>query len=181
MSEVLEPTFFLRDTARVARDLLGKGLVRRLGGRRIVTEIVEVEAYLSEADGASHSRMGRTERNASMFLPGGACYVYLCYGMHHCVNVVTREAGRGEAVLIRAVAPLEGEIGPTDGPGKLAKSLGIDRRHDGLRFDRPDLSLVDLGRRVRKSLIGVSPRIGISRDAELSLRFFIKDSEWLSR
>lgn len=181
MSEVLKPTFYLRDTARVARELLGKGLVRRIGGREIVTEIVEVEAYLGEDDGASHSRMGPTQRNASMFLPGGACYVYLCYGLHHCVNVVTREAGRGEAVLIRAVAPLEGEVGPTDGPGKLAKALAIDRRHDGLRFDRPDLRLVDLGRPVRKSLIGVSPRIGITRDASLPLRFFIKNSKWLSR
>lgn len=181
MRRVLEPTFFLRDTARVARDLLGKGLVRRIGRREIVTEIVEVEAYLGQADGASHSRMGPTARNASMFLPGGACYVYLCYGMHHCVNVVTREAGRGEAVLIRAVAPVKGDVGPTDGPGKLAKALGIDRRHDGQRFDRPDLRLVDLGNRIPKSLIGVSPRIGISRDADLPLRFFIKDSGWLSR
>ncbi len=181
MTDILPPEFFLRDTVRIARELLGKGLVRRIGRQEVVTEIVEVEAYLGQADEASHSRMGPTTRNASMFLSGGACYVYLCYGMHHCVNVVTREAGRGEAVLIRAVAPLRGTVGPTDGPGKLAKALAIDRSHDGLRFDRPDLQLVDLGRDVRRSLIGVTPRIGITRDADLPLRFFLKDSRWLSR
>ncbi len=181
MSEVLTPDFYLRDTARVARELLGKGLVRKLGGKEVVAEIVEVEAYLGLNDGASHSRMGPTKRNASMFLPGGACYVYLCYGMHHCVNVVTREAGRGEAVLIRAVAPIQGELAPTNGPGKLAKALAIDRRQDGQRFDRPELSLVDLGKVVGKSLIGVSPRIGITRATDLPLRFFLKDSDWLSR
>lgn len=181
MTNVLTPDFYLRDTARVARDLLGKGLKRRLGNREIITEIVEVEAYLGRGDLASHSRMGLTKRNASMFLTGGATYVYLCYGMHHCLNVVTREAGRGDAVLIRAVAPLQGDVAPTNGPGRLTKALAIDLKHDGRRFDHPDLALVDLGRSLPKALVGVSPRIGITQDKDLPLRFFIKESEWLSR
>jgi DNA-3-methyladenine glycosylase len=179
--KVLPPEFYLRDTVRVAKDLLGKGLVRRFGRKEIITEIVEVEAYLGTRDRASHARMGPTKRNASMFLTGGHCYVYLSYGMHYCMNVVTREEGRGEAVLLRALAPLSGEIAPTNGPGRLTKALGITIAQNGWRLDRRELALVDFGRRVPRSRIGVSPRIGITQDADLPLRFFIKDSEWLSR
>ncbi|MFH0989086.1 MAG: DNA-3-methyladenine glycosylase [bacterium] len=103
----LPPFFYLRDTVQVARELLGKRLVRIINGSRLVGIIVETEAYC-EGDAASHSFRGRTKRNDVMFWRGGHLYVYFTYGMHFCANVVTREEGAGEAVLIRAIEPTEG-------------------------------------------------------------------------
>lgn len=177
----------------MARQLLGKGLYVRKRGAAILVEIVEVEAYLGWRDPASHAYRGVTPRNRAMFESGGTCYVYLSYGVNYCMNVSTRAKGVGEAVLLRAAAPLEGieamrknRGGMKDrqllnGPGKLCQALAIDLLYNGFTFDREDFKLVDLGRILPGKLIGVSPRIGISKAKDDELRFYVKGSPWLSR
>lgn len=202
----LPEDFYLQETAVVAEQLLGKGLVVGTGTGLKVVQIVETEAYL-EQDPASHSHCGRTDRNSSMFGPPGSCYVYLSYGINYCMNVVTRPIGCGEAVLIRAAAPLCGleemarnrglmitknSLNSNDykqavfrellsGPGKLTQALGLDLRYDGCCFNRDDFKLVALGGELSKELIGRSPRVGITKATTEHLRFFIKSSPWLSR
>lgn len=163
--------------------LLGVEVVTRIDGALTRGRIVETEAYLAEDDAASHSASGPTRRNASMFEAAGAGYVYLIYGMHLCFNVVTGAAGRGEAVLIRALEPLEGldamrrrrggRASDRDlcrGPGRLAQALGIERADDGgelLAGGR--IQLID--RSAAPAAVEVGPRIGITKSAELPLRF----------
>src|SRR5450432_3576056 len=103
----LPRAFYARPTEAVARDLLGKVLVRRFGRRQSRARIVEVEAYLGERDAASHARRGPTARAAIMFGPPGFLYVYLVYGMYHCMNFVTEADGVAGAVLVRAAEPLD--------------------------------------------------------------------------
>lgn len=163
--------------------LLGVEVVTRVDGALTRGRIVETEAYLAEDDAASHSASGPTRRNASMFEAAGAGYVYLIYGMHLCFNVVTGAAGRGEAVLIRALEPLEGldamrrrrggrssDRDLCRGPGRLAQALGIERVDDGgtlLAGGR--IQLID--RSAAPAAVEVGPRIGITKSAELPLRF----------
>jgi DNA-3-methyladenine glycosylase len=126
--------FYARPTELVARALLGKILVRRLGRRTMHARIVEVEAYLGERDLASHARRGPTPRTTIMFGPPGHLYVYLVYGMHHCMNFVTESDGVAGAVLIRAAAPLDPTETPRpySGPGKLCAGLGVTIADKGL-------------------------------------------------
>jgi DNA-3-methyladenine glycosylase len=129
--------FYARPTELVARALLGKILVRRVGRRARRARIVEVEAYLGERDAASHARRGPTPRTTIMFGPPGLLYVYLVYGMHHCMNFVTESDGVAGAVLIRAAAPLDAQAGPAasrpySGPGKLCAGLGVTIADKGL-------------------------------------------------
>lgn len=151
-SRPVAPAFYARDTETVARELVGKLLVSRLlPGPTRVARIVEVEAYLGERDAASHARRGRTPRSAIMFGPPGHLYVYLIYGMHNCMNVVTEVDGTAGAVLLRAAEPLEGfepaSLHPSArgdapssllgarilaGPGKLCSAFGITRAQNGL-------------------------------------------------
>lgn len=157
--KILRPDFYARPTATVARDLLGKIIVRR--GRR--ARIVETEAYLGPRDGASHARFGPGGRSSVMFGPPGRLYVYLVYGMHHCMNVVTEKDGSAGAVLIRAAEDLEGaEPRILKGPGRLCRGLGVTRREN--RLDLTDagsgLFLADDGFRPRR--VGVSHRIGVA-------------------
>lgn len=187
--------FYLRPTPLVAQELLGKGIFLRQKDHVLIAEIVEVEAYLGERDAASHAFRGMTKRNWPMFETGGTCYVYFSYGMHHCMNITTREKGVGEAVLLRAVAPLfgvetmgknrklnlENAKNLTNGPGKLTQALGIDLAYNGLIFDRPDFKMIDLNKKIAKTEIGKTCRIGISQAKDLELRFFLKSSSWLSR
>jgi DNA-3-methyladenine glycosylase len=156
----LPPEFYRRESPEVARALIGCALVH---GRRAGI-IVETEAYLGPEDLASHARFGSTKRNSVMFGPGGMTYVYLCYGIHELFNIVTGEAGRPQAVLVRAIAPLVGL--PDDaaigrGPGKVTAALGIDRRHDRRDLARGPLFVARAGGAPAKIAIESGPRIGI--------------------
>ena len=124
----LPRSFYDRDTIVVAKELLGKHLVHRSRGVKRVGKIVEVEAYLGPHDLAAHSAKGLTERTKVMFGPPGHAYVYLIYGMYHCMNVVTGAAGHASAVLLRAIEPVENVPGRTCGPGLLCREMKIDRR-----------------------------------------------------
>ena len=159
----------------LAPALLGTMLVRELDGVRTAGRIVETEAYPGGDDLGSHSRGGRrTKRNGAMFLAGGHLYVYLIYGLHHCVNVVSGAEGEGEAVLIRAVEPIEGleqmrrrrgaRISDRDlcrGPGRLAQALAIDRELDGRVLGRSSGVWLEPGSRA--SEIGRTPRVGLGK------------------
>src|SRR5918996_4037253 len=127
----LPRSFYDRDTVDVARDLLGKHLVHVVAGVERVGRIVEVEAYLGPHDLAAHSARGLTKRTRVMFGPPGHAYVYLIYGMHWCMNVVTQAEGMASAVLLRALEPVRNVEGRTQGPGLLCKAMGIDRKLNG--------------------------------------------------
>lgn len=188
----LPASFYDRATARVARGLLGCELVSRVDGEPTRGRIVEVEAYLGPYDAACHSAVGVTARNRHLHGPPGTAYVYRIYGMHWCVNAVTRQAGHGSAVLIRALAPLEGvdvmrgrrggatDAALTNGPGKLCQALGITGALDGVMLDGADLQLVR-GTAVRDADVIVTPRIGISQCTAWPLRFFVNGDAHVSR
>lgn len=179
----LPRTFYDRDTTLVAQELLGKWLVYKAGDIERIGKIVEVEAYLGEHDLAAHSSKGRTERTKIMFGPPGHAYVYLIYGIHHCMNVVTERDGHAAAVLLRAIEPVKNLAGRTQGPGLLCRALGIDRRlngHDLLSDDffiaEPDIA--------EKISIVKRPRVGVDYAkhwAKRLLRFYIKDNPFVSR
>jgi DNA-3-methyladenine glycosylase len=152
----------------VARDLLGKFLVH--GGH--AARIVETEAYLGLADAASHAARGVTPRTRVIFGPPGHAYVYLIYGMHHCLNMVAEAEGSPGCVLIRAVE-FPGEQSEWGrGPGRLTRALGITLRHNGADLTRGTLT-VHSARRESRFEIGVSGRIGIRENVDWPLRFFV--------
>jgi DNA-3-methyladenine glycosylase len=175
--------FYDRDTILVAKELLGKLLVHESRGATRVGKIVEVEAYLGPHDLAAHSAKGRTKRTKVMFGPPGHAYVYLIYGMYHCMNVVTEREGHASAVLLRAVEPVENIACRTSGPGLLCRAMNIDRRlnaHDLLSDDffiaMPDVE--------EKFSVVKRPRIGVDYAkhwAKRHLRFYIKGSPFVSR
>ncbi len=158
----LPTTFAERDALIVAPELLNKVLV--VGGR--TARIVEVEAYTAD-DPASHSFRGRTARNASMFGPAGRWYVYLIYGMHHCLNLVTGVEGDGQAVLIRSVLIDSVHPGRTRGPGRLCRELGIDRSLDGAEAFVAHDGVAPPATPI------VTSRIGISKAIELPRRWLV--------
>jgi len=123
--------FYDRDTVTVAQELLGKYLVRKVGNLNRIGRIIEVEAYLGPHDLAAHSAKGRTKRTEVMFGPPGHAYVYLIYGMYHCMNVVTEQEGHASAVLLRALEPIENITSRTQGPGLLCQAMQIDRQLNG--------------------------------------------------
>ncbi|MES2155670.1 MAG: DNA-3-methyladenine glycosylase [bacterium] len=150
--------FYDRPARVVARDLLGKILARRVDGVVRRARVIETEAYVGEHDLASHARFGRTPRNASMWGPPGRAYVYLVYGMHHCLNVVTSAEGDPQAVLLRAAEALDGWEARLGGPALLAKAFGLTRKDDGA-----DLlgDAVWLQEGARPTRIATTPRIGV--------------------
>ena len=154
----LKQTFFDRPTLTVARELLGKVLVRRIGRRKISVMITETEAYIGEKDLACHARFGKTKRNAVMFGPAGVWYPYFIYGMHWMVNVTTKGLDEPEAVLIRAGVLLEKDH-VVRGPGKLTEILKVDGKFYGESATSGDLYIEDRGDRPKK--ITRTPRIGI--------------------
>ncbi|MHB1499957.1 MAG: DNA-3-methyladenine glycosylase [Candidatus Dormibacteria bacterium] len=156
--------FFARPSPEVARDLLGCWLVRRGETGAIPVLICETEAYLGEQDPASHARMGPTPRNLPMYGPPGVAYVYLIYGMHHCLNVVTGPRGRAEAVLLRAALPSSLLVGRRlDGPARLCSALGIDLRHNRLDLCSRGSAEVwfERGEQPPEDQIAVGPRVGV--------------------
>ena len=138
---VLPRSFYARDAATVGRALLGCVLARKVDGRLRRARLTETEAYVGPYDLASHSSKGKTRRNATMFGPPGRAYVYLIYGMHHCLNAVTGDDGDGQAVLLRAADPLEGWDVDLRGPGRLARAFAVTREDDGLDLVRGPLRL----------------------------------------
>ncbi len=181
--DILPRSFYDRDTRQVALDLLGLHLVVGEGGEQKIARIVEVEAYLGSQDLACHTSRGMTRRTQVMFGPPGHAYVYLIYGMYHCLNVVTEPEGKGCAVLIRAVEIVSGFTGKTSGPGLLCRALGIGMSHNGVDLTQPKFCLV---RPATAGAIRVvrRPRIGVDYAghwAKRLLRFYIKESPCISR
>jgi DNA-3-methyladenine glycosylase len=185
----LPRSFYERPTVEVARALLGKIVSHgKTSGR-----IVETEAYLGIEDAAAHSARGITNRTRVIFGAPGHAYVYLIYGMYECLNLVAEPEGSAGCVLIRALEPLSGlaimrrrrprVVGIealANGPGKLTLALGITRRHNGADLTRGPLVVCERAEDDRFE-IGVSPRVGISKAADLPLRFFIKGNRFVSR
>ena len=172
--EVLSASFYARDTVEVARDLIGKTLVRQDGPDQISGMIIETEAYRGEEDLACHCRAGRTPRTEIMYGPAGRAYVYLIYGMYWLLNVVTEAAGNPGAVLIRAIEPLNGveviaqrRAGQarrnwTNGPGKLSLALDIQGNMNGVDICSSTGPLyITQGEDVSSEIIRTGPRVGL--------------------
>jgi DNA-3-methyladenine glycosylase len=175
--------FYDRDTTLVARELLGKYLVHVIGGVERVGRIVETEAYLGPHDLAAHSARGLTARTRVMFGPPGHAYVYMIYGMHHCLNVVTEREGHASAVLLRALEPVRNVTDRTAGPGLLCRAMGIDRRLNGHDLLSDDLYITSPATR-DSFFVTRRPRVGVDYAgvwAKRLLRFCIKGNGHLSR
>lgn len=193
--KILQREFYLQPTLKVARELIGKILYYKHKKGVLSGKIVETEGYLKN-DPACHASRGMTERNKIMFGPAGHVYVYFTYGMHHCFNVVTQPEGIAEAVLIRAVEPLEGIevmqrnryakrtthnaplINLTSGPGKLTQAFGIDKKLNGADLTQGNFVILDNREEVEK--IYRAPRIGIKEAKDKLWRYYI-DSEFVSK
>lgn len=183
--------FFARPVVEVAKDLVGAELRGRVDGTRVRLRLVEVEGYLGEGrDPASHAHRGPTPRNRNMFETPGRLYVYLSYGLHHCLNVVCESPGVAGAVLLRAAEPLAGHealaarrgrsgVELTNGPGKLGQALGADLSWDGL--DLVNDPRLGLWPGTPPAVLAASGRIGIRVAAARPMRFFDPDSAWVSR
>jgi DNA-3-methyladenine glycosylase len=194
----LKRDFYNRDPRLVARQLLGKVLVRSGGKELLTARVVEVEAYLGEGDSAAHAAAGRTARNDVLFGPSGHAYVYFIYGNHWCFNVSCLPDGVAGGVLFRALEPIDGIAAMagargvtistrrdlrllTSGPGRLAEAFGITRPRDNgknLTSVQSDLWLADDG--YRPSRIATTVRIGISKAAAMPLRYVIAGNEFVS-
>ncbi len=189
----LPRSFYIRPTLTVAKNLLGKSLVRKTHRTTLIGKIVEVEAYLGDQDPASHAYRGKTKRNDVMFWEGGHLYVYFTYGMHYCANVVTGPPNVGHAVLLRALEPIDGmdfmkaqrgsqikDQQLTDGPAKLCEALAIDARDNGADLLGETIFITE-GENIPRSQILSSSRIGITRAIAHRWRFYIRDNPWVSR
>jgi DNA-3-methyladenine glycosylase len=195
--KLLPRRFYLRDPREVARDLLGKLLVRREGKSELAGRIVEVEAYLGTDDPAAHSYAGRTPRNEVLFGPPGHAYVYFIYGVHYCLNVSCMPEGDAGCILIRALEPIsgiaqmasnrklklsalptQGELRQlTSGPGRLAQAFAITRpRDNGKDVTARTSDLQIIADDFNTEQIATSKRIGITKATEAQLRFLIADN-----
>jgi DNA-3-methyladenine glycosylase len=187
--------FYQQDSVTVAKRLLGCYLHRVVDGEELIGRIVETEAYSCFDDESCHAFRGKTPRNAIMFEEGGYSYVYFTYGMHHCFNVTTNAEGIAEAVLIRALEPVQGietmkklraakmaaprEL--TNGPGKLCQALHLTRQDNGLDLVESDELFIAQGKAIEPNLLGTSTRIGINVAKHHPWRFFINGNEYVSR
>jgi DNA-3-methyladenine glycosylase len=195
----LPESFYLsNNVVDIARNLIGKYLFTRINGITTGGYIVETEAYNGVIDKASHAYGNRlTPRTQTMFAQGGVAYVYLCYGIHEMLNVVTSVEGQPHAVLIRAVNPTEGldemlyrrnmaVVKPniTAGPGSVGKALGISRMLNGISFQSDELWIEDRGLTFTDEQIAAVPRIGVAyaaEDALLPYRFYVKGNVYVSK
>jgi DNA-3-methyladenine glycosylase len=185
------------DVLQIARDLLGKIIITKFDGTVTSGMIVETEAYIGLTDKASHSYNGkRTARNEYMYARGGTAYVYICYGMHHLFNVVTNKKNIPDAVLIRAVEPLQGietmlqrtgklklDTTLTKGPGNVGKALGISKNHSGLNLQGNKIFIADDNKGFNETEIGASKRVGVESAGAAALypyRFFVKGNKYVS-
>ncbi len=198
---ILPRSFYDRDPVTVARELLGKLLVRREGRNLLAGRIVEDEAYLGAADPAAHAYAGRTPRNAVLFGPPGHAYVYFIYGNHYCLNVSCMAEGHAEGVLLRAMEPVAGIDAMAEarglalsspprpsqlrliatGPGRMSQALGITRERDNAKdmaSRRSDLWFADDGYRPEKII--ATPRIGITKAVREPLRFVVAGNAYVS-
>jgi DNA-3-methyladenine glycosylase len=201
-AKLLRRSFFNRDPRTVACELLGKLIIRREGRKKLAGRIVEVEAYLGAGDLAAHAAAGHTARNAVIFGPPGHAYVYFIYGVHYCLNISCLPEGDAGCVLIRALEPVSGiremakargladlDLTTTrdlrklaSGPGKLCEALGITRPLDNgkdMLSPASDLQAMSDGFRVEE--VAVTPRIGITKAAEMPLRYVIAGNTFLSK
>lgn len=186
-----------KDVVKIARDLLGKIVVTNFDGEITSGKIVETEAYVGIIDKASHAFSGkRTARNEHMYASAGTAYVYICYGMHQMLNIVTNQKEIPDAVLIRSIEPVKGieimmertgkkisDKTITRGPGNVGKSLGIYKHHSGLNLLDEEIYLLDNEEIIPDEQIGVSKRIGVESagaDALLPYRFFVKGNKYVS-
>jgi len=185
MQEILGQRFYSKPTVALARALLGKILVfGKTSGK-----IVETEAYLFHDDPGCHASRGMTKRNAPMFEKAGRTYVYLIYGMYHCLNIVSGKEGEGEAVLIRALEPVSGidlmmkrrktkKIeNLCNGPGKLTQALGITKKHNNLSLLNSSIHICN---NKEKFEITEAKRIGLTEGKDLMLRFYIEGNDFVS-
>lgn len=197
-SKKLPRKFYAREVKTVARDLLGKILIRKDGNSILAGRIVEVEAYDGKVDRAAHTYIGKTKRNEIMFNEGGYFYVYFTYGAHFCCNVVTGKKDHGTAVLIRAIEPIKGlnkmiknrfgrkllnekeRFNLTSGPGKLCQAMGINRSHYGIDLTKDKIFILDAPK-ISKNKVVKAKRIGIKKSVELPWRFYIKENPYVSR
>ncbi|TXK26421.1 DNA-3-methyladenine glycosylase [Pontibacter qinzhouensis] len=197
--EKLPLSFYTRpNVVQVAQDLLGKYLFTNIGGMVTGGIIVETEAYSGENDRACHAHLNRrTQRTEIMYHQGGVAYVYLVYGIYHLFNIITNEAGKADAVLIRAIEPTHGleemqlrrnmpVVKPnlTAGPGVMSIALGINKKHYGTNLTGDTIWIEDRGRQVSPESMAIGPRIGIDYagdDALLPWRFWLKGNKWVSR
>jgi DNA-3-methyladenine glycosylase len=186
-----------KDVVAIAKDLVGKIVVTKFDGLVTSGRIVETEAYVAHIDKASHSFGGRrTAKNEHMYAHPGTAYVYICYGMHQMFNIVTNERDIPDAVLIRAVEPLEGidimlqrtgksklDFTLTKGPGNVGKALGIFKKHSGLHLLDNEIYLADDNFKLKENEIGISKRIGVESafpDSELPYRFYVRGNKYVS-
>jgi DNA-3-methyladenine glycosylase len=194
----LPKEFYKRNVVDVAKELLGKIIVKRVGNIFYEGKIVEVEAYSSIGDKAAHSFNGKTKRNKTMFEEGGHLYVYFIYGNYFCCNIVTGEKDDGSAVLLRALEPLGGveeliknRFGNlqlndkqiknlTNGPGKLCQAFDITKKEDGIDLTGNKIFIREPENK-EYFKIGISKRIGIKKSSELLWRFYIKNNPFVSR
>lgn len=195
----LPVSFYTRpDVVQIGRELLGKYLITEIGGVRTGGKIVETEAYSGRNDKACHSHLGRrTSRTEIMYHQGGVAYVYLTYGIHNLFNIVTNSVGMADAVLIRAIEPLEGieemllrrelpklEKRLTAGPGVLSQALGISREQYGAPLTGNTVWIENRNEELKEEDIIARPRVGVAyaaEDALLPWRFSIKNNPWVSK
>lgn len=179
----LPPAFYQRDTVLVARELLGCYLIHLVAGVERVGRVVETEAYLGPHDLAAHSAKGMTPRTRVLFGPPGHAYLYLVYGLHWCLNLVTQSEGEGSAVLLRAIEPVRNVTGRGSGPGLLCRALQIDGSLNGRSLQSPEFYLT-APPAAKELEIVARPRVGVDYSGSWALkplRFYLKGNPFVSK
>jgi len=189
----LQRNFFLGDTLKIARDLLGKIIIKHDGKNILKGKIVETEAYIGDHDPACHAFQKFTDRSSVLFEKGGTIYVYFVYGNYFCFNIVTGKEGTGDAVLIRAVEPLDGLeimkirrpkakniVDLTNGPSKFCMAFGIDGKYNRNDITGKDICISSHAEK-EKFEIAASKRIGLNVGVDFPYRFFIKNNKFVTK